>query len=225
MLLLLFYDGENVSSMCYDGIRRFRERDIVPRLAHPDSELPKILFYADDGVISGCNETLVQSMLDLYCDAFLRVGLRMNVRKTQSMIMVGRKIRGRNYRSIEHDGLMAKQYRAMKVCCERCNVEVRRDYLETHKKTARCKKIWKEVQLQAGIAPLTRPDEITVQEENCQHYCFSMDGNRDISCPVEGCIFKAQHKYKMRCHFRDRHVRDVIQIIEEGNEPLPRCIK
>ena len=26
-------------------------------------------------------------------------------------------------------------------------------------------------------------------------------------------------------NFRDRHVRDVIQIIEEGNEPLPRCIK
>ena len=42
---------------------------------HPDKEMPKIIFYADDGVISGRDALLVQSMLDIYSDAFQRVGL------------------------------------------------------------------------------------------------------------------------------------------------------
>jgi Reverse transcriptase (RNA-dependent DNA polymerase) len=195
------------------------------KLLHPNSEAPKILFYADDGVITGCDEKLVQCMLDLYCEAFLRVGLRMNVQKTKSMIMLGRKERGRNYRSIEHDGMTAKQFWATPVCCERCHAVVRRDYLETHKQSSkRCMKIWKGVQQTTGV-PGENTENSTEQEEDSQIYCFSMDGITDTSCPVDGCIFQSCQKYIMRQHFRDRHVRDIIHIVEEGNEPLPRCPK
>ena len=52
---------------------------------HPNKELPKIIFYAYDGVISGREAVLVQSLLDIYSDAFQRVGLHMNVGKSNSM--------------------------------------------------------------------------------------------------------------------------------------------
>lgn len=52
----------------------------------------------DDGVITGSDPILVQSMLDIYTNAFLRVELTMNVTKTESMIIVGRKYRERKSR-------------------------------------------------------------------------------------------------------------------------------
>ena len=166
-------------------------------------------------------------MLDIYSDAFLRVGLQMNGAKTKSMIMIGKKVRDRNYRSIDHGGLTAKEYQAMKVCCNRCNTLVRRDYMERHKDTKRCMTIWKRVQQQNGNAATQQPNDSTFvaldNGNDSNNYCFSVDGVNETFCPVEGCTFKSSARYKFRVHFRDRHVKDAIHIIEEGMEPLPRC--
>ena len=62
-------------------------------------------------------------------------------------------------------------------------------------------------------------------EYNNNHYWFSMDGESDSECPVQQCTFKTTDQYKMRLHFRDCHIKDIIQIREEGLQPLPQCQK
>ena len=57
------------------------------------------------------------------------------------------------------------------------------------------------------------------------HYCISINGNTETACPGTGCMFSTAKPYNMRQHFRDRHVKDIIHIIEEGTQPLPRCPK
>ena len=43
------------------------------------------------------------------------------------------------------------------------------------------------------------------------------------SCPVEGCPGQAGTRTAMQMHFCNRHVWDVVIILEEGNIPHPRC--
>ena len=47
------------------------------------------LFYADDGVITGTDETRVQASMDLITKSFASLGLKMNAKKTESMVMIG----------------------------------------------------------------------------------------------------------------------------------------
>ena len=44
---------------------------------------------------------------------------------------------------------------------------------------------------------------------------------RPWSCPVEGCLGQARTRTAMRMHFFNRHVRDIVIILEEGNLPHP----
>ena len=43
------------------------------------------------------------------------------------------------------------------------------------------------------------------------------------SFPVEGCSIWTSMRTAMRVHFWNRHVRDTVVILEEGNLPHPRC--
>ena len=43
------------------------------------------------------------------------------------------------------------------------------------------------------------------------------------SCPVEVCTVQAGTRTAMRMHFFNRHVQDIVIILEEGNLPHPRC--
>ena len=43
------------------------------------------------------------------------------------------------------------------------------------------------------------------------------------SCPVEGCPGQAGTRTAMWMHFFNRHVQDIVIILEEGNLPHPRC--
>ena len=44
-----------------------------------------------------------------------------------------------------------------------------------------------------------------------------------IRCLVEGCLGEASNSTNLRVHFAHRHVQDTIVIMEEGNQPYPRC--
>ena len=46
-----------------------------------------------------------------------------------------------------------------------------------------------------------------------------------LRCPVEGCLGGASSRINLRVHLTNRHVRDKIVILEEGNQPYPRCPK
>jgi Reverse transcriptase (RNA-dependent DNA polymerase) len=50
------------------------------------------IFYADDGVICGNDAEKIQFLLDIFTTNFARIGLKMNVEKTKSLIMNGGKM-------------------------------------------------------------------------------------------------------------------------------------
>jgi Reverse transcriptase (RNA-dependent DNA polymerase)/Endonuclease-reverse transcriptase len=213
-----------IFNIVIDAVVKHCER--VFKTNNPNADIPKVLFYADDGVITGDDPTMVQQMLDLYCNTFLRIGLTMNARKTKSMNMVGKKPTEKKYRSNEHNGMMAKEYQAMKVRCNRCDTHVRRDYLKTHQETKKCINIHRRNQGNQH-EPETADTQLNDDSDGptINHYCISINGNMETACPVTGCMFLTTTPYNMRQHFRDRHVTDIIQIIEEGTQPLPRCPK
>ena len=112
--------------------------EAVYKTSHPGKELPKVIFYADDGVISGDDASLVQNMLDLYTDAFLRIGLKMNVDKTKAMMMTGPKQQNRTARPDEYKDLTSKEYLNMKIGCEKCKSMIVRRNMKKHYETKTC---------------------------------------------------------------------------------------
>ena len=57
---------------------------------HSPVEFEEIaLFYADDGMITGVDQARVQASLDHITSSFATVGLKMNARKTEFMVMTG----------------------------------------------------------------------------------------------------------------------------------------
>ena len=144
--------------------------EAVFKVKHQNTELPKVLFYADDGVISGRDATLVQSMLDIYSDAFLRVGLKMNVAKTESMIMRPSvaTYSAHLVRPMELLNIPAKEYHIMKVCCPNCNSMVCRKGLKRHQVSKKCIRTQHEENAIIDRVLVDRPVEVpnmTIQRE------------------------------------------------------------
>ena len=83
------------------------------------------LFYADDGVLYGNNGPELQRNLDFFSESFAAVGLKMNAKKTEAMIMTGHREKlhysEKAYcRLVTGKGLTWKERQAAKIHCELC---------------------------------------------------------------------------------------------------------
>jgi hypothetical protein len=106
---------------------------------------PKSIFYADDGVLIGRDPAEVQKFLDIYTEAFASVGLQMNVAKTKSMTMSGRKslapMSSSAYRrKTTGEGISFAERMKTKATCPLCDTEVQST---TSKPTNRRENAWK----------------------------------------------------------------------------------
>jgi hypothetical protein len=54
---------------------------------------------------------------------------------------------------------------------------------------------------------------------------ISVNGTDETNCPIPNCMYSTSTSSKMRQHFRSRHVKATIAIMEDGPEPLPKCPK
>ena len=102
------------------------------------------IFYADDEMVSGGDADTVQRTVDQMTMDFKSIGLKMNARKTEYMVMTG----GRRYvrqssrscaRAQSGEGLSHWERSLQKVICTECGSEVTRQYLRTHQKTQKCR--------------------------------------------------------------------------------------
>jgi Reverse transcriptase (RNA-dependent DNA polymerase) len=219
----------SVFNIVVDAVINYCEAEF--KKLHSNKEIPKIIFYADDGVISGSDPILIQSMLDIYTDAFLRVGLKMNVAKTKSMMMVGRKCNEKTSRPVEQQEMTSKEFQTMKVCCDKCKSTVGRNYLKRHQETQKCK--FENAKIQndtteilvehADVHNDITENDISIDMNICHE--ISVNGTNETICPVSECTYHTNTSYKMRQHFRSRHVHDTIVITEDGPDPLPKCPK
>jgi hypothetical protein len=207
-------------------------------------------FYADDGVLCGEDPKEVQRSLDLFTDGFARVGLKMNVAKTEAMIMKGGKIYTHQSdeaykRRIEGTGPTHRERKRQKIQCDHCGASVNSQYLPTHRKTAKCQRAERPaIIIEPPVEPgseatnlaegatrpaisIHRPDELTeapsLETGIPKTYRVQMPLGVATPCPAQGCVYveKAGRRGRMRIHFRDRHPEDTIIVEEEGL--LPQC--
>ena len=62
------------------------------------------------------------------------------------------------------------------------------------------------------------------QPREAQTYRVSLTKHMQmIQFPVEGCLGGASNQANLRVNFLHRHTRDTIVIMEEWNQPYPRC--
>jgi hypothetical protein len=196
-----------------DAVINYCEQKFVE--LYPNCKIPKSMFYADDGVITGSNVEDVQNLLDIYTDAFERVGLKMNVAKTKAMIMEGRKnitcIRGG-----KDEPSYAERMNEM-IICSRCDLTIKRSSIKKHEASRKCiqtgQKKRKELQRDENVCLPCTPStyNISVKEGNA------------TKCPIDKCKYETCKPASMRQHFRNTHIEDIIIIEEEGL--LSRCEK
>jgi exonuclease III len=190
----------------------------------------KAIFYADDGVLIGRDPAEVQKFLDIYTEAFASVGLQMNVAKTKSMTMSGRKSRApmstsAYRRKATGEGISFAERMKTKATCPLCDTEVQSHYLKTHQQTRKCLEIWRRKKDETRNQPTVegaeeRGDEqVAVMEPTT--YMVSVNKSDLTPCPAPDCPYTTHLPQRMRLHFKNMHNSDTIVIREEG--PLPRC--
>ena len=193
------------------------------------------LFYADDGMVSGGDAETVQRTVDQMTKDFKSIGLKMNARKTEYMIMSGgRRIVRRSARACARiqtgEGMSHRQRSLQKILCTECGVEVTRQYLKTHLKTQKCQRarltyapptpMQRRMEEEQSFTPVVAPSTYNVS--------IPMGDKSEVRCPVEGCEHRIRDqggsmRFALRRHFCRRHVEDTIVIDEEGL--LPKCIR
>jgi len=88
----------------------------------PDDIEDLVLFFADDGMMTGTTQESIQASLDIITWGFASLGLRMNARKTKFMVMKGGEHQLRlstvaNSRKVTHKGTT---YRAKHQIAKTC---------------------------------------------------------------------------------------------------------
>lgn len=120
--------------------------------------------------------------------------------------------------------------RKERVVCLLCGAEVGRPSLKRHQLSQRC------IRLRSTYVPPTPvrirhrvEQERTPVEAEANRYELSIprDCQDQVGCPVDGCEWRtgpsSDARSLMRRHFRWRHWKDTVVILEEGE--LPRCTR
>jgi exonuclease III len=191
------------------------------------------LFYADDGTITGNEPEKVQRLTDDYTERFLRVGLKMNDKKTKAMVVEGAtaptmmsKEAFDRKRGVG-DCRTHREKAASKVQCQLCGAMSQKQGLPKHQSRGGCSR-GREEWTKNPENPINQQNQVTEQsmagEEPTlpQEYCIDiLVRAAKIECPVHTCSGRYSNPGALRAHFRDRHLEDTIVIKQEGR--LPRC--
>jgi Reverse transcriptase (RNA-dependent DNA polymerase) len=188
------------------------------RRLHPNFTDINTIFYADDGLISGQSQEHVQTYLNTLVYLFTLVGLKTNVNKTKTHIGRAQIPNHTICTQVYHNryGGHEPTYEThikQQVICSICQKTMQRKSLPLH------------LQIQHDI--YERPD----RRQQIKHifeaapitYTISATKNQAINCPVPECPAHFQNAAALRSHFHFRHWKDIIHILEEGPNPLPRC--
>ena len=218
---------------------------------YPNDTDTQAILYADDGVLCGNDAEKIQFLLDIFTTNFARIGLKMNVEKTKSLIMNGGKMSQKlsniaYNRMVTNTGLSFQEKQKEDITCELCGIQLKAGSIKTHQITQRCisnRKTHRKDMIEQMIEKikdidiiecqsivdshfdsLTNSSDCTeIRETTPQTYHVDMDNETISSCPVINCPYSSDKRQRMRFHFRNMHNDDIIIINQEGL--LPRCIE
>ena len=221
-----------IFNIMVDAVLRYHKQKL-----HRTGEKVDPIFYADDGLLAGTDEILLQRSLDIITEGFASIGLKMNAVKTEFMVATGSE--GRTMVSSNADmrrntgiGLSHAERRKVKVICPKCGTEVSSASLVRHQSSQKCKKFAKSFHPTTPQKERVRFEKtvVTPMMDPTTYQVSIPNKSTETDCPHPGCcqiIPPARTTYQMRQHlrkhFRGRHPRDTIIIDEEGQ--LPQCTK
>ena len=217
--------GDIVSPTIFNIVIDAIVRDCFAKLEEAGDDITLIQFYADDGLICGEDYDMVQRMMSLITQSFVSFGLKMNVLKTEAMIMKAgqkrMKMSDESYaRRILRVGLSHTEQQRSRVSCEWCDKIVQKGSLKNHYLSYNCKKEQK-----AKNATIIQDEMRCIEcEETPNIYEIDVIKNIMTECPcLKKCPFETDSCMSMRKHFRSRHIDDIIIIRQEGL--LPQCVE
>ena len=189
-----------------------------------------VQFYADDGLLCGPEGPELQRALDFFATSFESLGLKMNAKKTEYMVMTGgvSNVYMSNKARVRKNTGVGETYNVravQKVTCDLCGKQVCRHYLPKHQTKKSCAD--KRAEYTAPEPALVPTDDSEDELETvvarepvlCE---VSMPGkSTTVQCPSINCPYKSNDRNKTRNHFAQCHIGDRIEIQEEGL--LPQC--
>jgi Reverse transcriptase (RNA-dependent DNA polymerase) len=174
----------------------------------------KSIFYADDGVLIGKDPAAVQKLLDIYTDAFPRVGLQMNVAKTKAMVIEPWKRRAKMSESVylhktTREGVSFAERMKARTTCPLCKTEVQLQYLKAHQRTRKCLQLWRQ---KKDSKPTQLPDTEDRHQENTstpaeEPAAYTITDH--TQCPAPSCPYKMHlttaHETPLQKHAQTGH--------------------
>jgi len=175
-------------------------------------------FYADDGHLRDHNPVALQDALATMENLFLRMGLKINGRKTKALTTIPTisttNICDAAYkRRMDGTGETYRARKARRTICTICDVAMQARSLPGHYRS------------QHPNTPIPPPPTLpapTAAAAANNYIVTSPDKHQAIMCPIPECAVTMQGGwFNMRRHFHFRHHPHTITIAEEG--PLPSC--
>jgi hypothetical protein len=169
------------------------------------------IFYVDDAYVAARDPVFLQRALDVLVDTFARVGLEINITKTQAMIYTPGKIPiqlpAESYRRMRTGQVTAAEWDARNVTCRECGKQMRQSSLGRHLAGVH------DIYLQAVVA------EELLKEQDGETYEAVTNLAGKFPCPYPRCKGELNSGWMMRQHFRDVHPQDFVEISSEGFFP------
>ena len=160
----------------------------------------------------------MQAQLNIISESFATVGLKMNARKTEFLVMTGRlptiTISDRAFeRRLGGGGPSHTDCANEKITCPICGAVRVRRALARHQDSAACQEARAELARQNVVIPSLLDARLisTPLERPPETFELStLVGGAHYLCPVVGCPFSTQKRWQLNNHFRQRHPRDTL---------------
>ena len=167
-----------------------------------------MFFYVDDVYLALWDPEFFQRALTILAKLFARVGLKTNVKKTQTMICTPGRIRTQlpaaSYDRIRRGVVSAEEWDSRRVQCHQCSMMVSASSLCCH--LADQHKIYQQVVI---------AEELFGAQEGMT-YQYHPDLGGGLTCSVPGCAGKLRGGWMLWQHFRDLHPIERVMISTEG---------
>lgn len=210
-------ESPTLFNIAIDAVAREWEAKMEIDPVTPDPLEVEAGFYADDSIIGGTDADRVQEGLDTLSDLMGRVGLELNVDKTESQAHVPGGIHHSwNSPAYEHRmtgfGESPETRRRMEIECPHCQVKMLASSLRRHM----------EAQHERYVAP---PPTARRTLFNPGVYTVDMPTRGAFrACPVLNCPGTAATRAGLRKHFKHRHPQSVLEFAGEQERGIcPDC--
>jgi hypothetical protein len=169
------------------------------------------IFYVDNTYLALRDPKFLQRALDILVNLFARVGLKTNMKKTQTMICTPGRIQTQlptaSYTRMREGLTTAEEWDSRKVQCHQCNKMMTASSLYCH--LADKHKVYQQVVV---------AEELLVARAGVTYYLHS-DFGGELKCPAPGCAGKLCRGWILWRHFRDLHPLDKVVVSTEGYFP------